>query len=67
MLDPYRRHTDETHPLVDHPTRRALRLPIAEKEEAIAWGQAALDAHGVDNARQIGRVRCAGTGRIQVQ
>jgi hypothetical protein len=44
LLDAYRQHDRETNPLVDHPTRRALRLPMAEKEEALVWGRAALEA-----------------------
>lgn len=40
----YRRHMDETNPLVDHPTRRLLRFALIEHDEAIAWGARALEA-----------------------
>lgn len=40
----YRTHVDETNPLVDHPTRRLLRLGLIEIEEALAWGQEACRA-----------------------
>jgi hypothetical protein len=44
LLAAYRAHYDATNPLIDHPTRRLLRTLIAEEEEAIAWGDAALTA-----------------------
>lgn len=40
----YRRHMQETNPLVDHPTRRLMRFALLEHEEAITWGARALDA-----------------------
>jgi hypothetical protein len=40
----YRRHLEDTNPLVDHPTCRVLRLALLEQEDAIAWGARALDA-----------------------
>jgi hypothetical protein len=42
LLAAYREYAETTHPLIDFPTRRALRLPMLEEEEAIAWGEAAL-------------------------
>lgn len=44
LLAAYRRHRDETNPLVDHPTRRLLRTVLLDQEEALAWGEAALEA-----------------------
>jgi hypothetical protein len=44
VLAAYRDHDARTNPLVDHPTRRLLRLAILESEEALAWGEAALEA-----------------------
>src|SRR5437867_4837462 len=38
----YRTHLRETNPLVDHPTRRILKLALHETEEAIQWGESAL-------------------------
>ena len=37
----YTTHLAATNPLVDHPTRRILRLAVAETEDAIAWGKRA--------------------------
>jgi hypothetical protein len=48
LLGAYRRHHAETHPLVDHPTRRILRFIILEEEEMLDWGRAALEALLVD-------------------
>ncbi len=44
LLEAYRQHFEAAHPLVDHPTRRILRLILLELDEAIRWGRAALDA-----------------------
>jgi hypothetical protein len=44
LLHAYRRHLAATNPLVDHPTRRVLRIAVAEEEEALAWGTRALGA-----------------------
>jgi hypothetical protein len=44
LLEAYRAHMEQTHPLVDQPTRRFLRFIIQEEEEMIAWGETALDA-----------------------
>ena len=35
---------EESHPVLDHPTRRIFRIILAEEEEAIAWGDQALEA-----------------------
>ncbi|HSL81033.1 MAG TPA: hypothetical protein VK877_15370, partial [Pseudolabrys sp.] len=40
----YRGHIDAANPLVDYPTRRALRLCLQEEEEALGWGARALGA-----------------------
>lgn len=44
LAEAYRTHMAETNPLVDHPTRRLLRLALQETDDAIAWGRAALSA-----------------------
>ena len=46
MLETYRDNDNRTNPLVDHPTRRILRHHIAEEEDAVAWGRAAVAAVG---------------------
>jgi len=40
----YRLHVDAVNPLVDYPTRRALRLNLQEEEEALGWGARSLGA-----------------------
>jgi len=40
----FARQLREANPLADHPTRRLLRIALAEQEEAIAWGAAAAAA-----------------------
>jgi len=42
----FREHLAQSHPVADQPTRRLLRMALAELEEQIAWGQAALAALG---------------------
>jgi len=44
LAQAYRQHVDETNPLVDHPTRRLLRLALQETEDAVAWGVEAIEA-----------------------
>jgi hypothetical protein len=44
LLAAYRQHYAVTNPLVDHPTRRILQTMIAEETEAVAWGEAAIEA-----------------------
>jgi hypothetical protein len=44
LVTAYRAHREQTHPLVDHPTRRILRFILQEEEEMIEWGEAALQA-----------------------
>ncbi len=48
LLDALREHYATTNPLVDHPTRRILRVMLAELGEAVEWGQAAVDALAED-------------------
>ncbi|HEU0301739.1 MAG TPA: hypothetical protein VFR37_19960 [Longimicrobium sp.] len=50
LVRAYRRHLELSNPLVDHPTRRMIRINLAEQEEALAWGEAALDALLADGA-----------------
>ena len=38
----YRMHIDTCNPLVDFPTRRALRANLQEEEEALGWGARSL-------------------------
>lgn len=40
------RHAREINPLVDHPTRRVLSRIRPEVDDAVAWGEAALEALG---------------------
>jgi bacterioferritin (cytochrome b1) len=44
MLATYRKHYETTNAIVDYPTRRMLKLTIADEEESLSWGQAAIDA-----------------------
>ena len=44
LADAYRAHITHTNPLVDHPTVRILRQAVADEDEIIAWGEAALSA-----------------------
>lgn len=47
LAQAYREHLEGANPLVDHPTRRIIRVALQETEDAIAWGTAALEAIGV--------------------
>jgi hypothetical protein len=40
----FRAHLADSHPVADQPTRRLLRFALAEEEDQIAWGTAALAA-----------------------
>lgn len=44
LAEAYRRHRGATNPLVDHPTRRLLRILLLEEDEAVEWGARALEA-----------------------
>ena len=44
----YREHIEKTNPLVDHPTRRLLRVALQETEDAMAWSDSALAAISAD-------------------
>ena len=44
LLEALQTHYAHTNPLVDYPTRRILRFIILEEQDAVAWGQAALEA-----------------------
>lgn len=55
MAGEYRAHRAVTNPLVDHPTRRILRMALVELEEAVAWGDAALAAVIDGDAAAAGR------------
>lgn len=46
LLAAYEAHFAAANPLVDHPTRRILRLLILEERDAVIWGSAALEAAG---------------------
>jgi len=39
----YGNHLAHTNPLVDQPTRRVLRIALADIDDAIAWGTRAID------------------------
>ena len=53
----YRMHIDTANPLVDYPTRRALRVNLQEEEEAVGWGARSLGALIGRNAQTEVRVR----------
>lgn len=44
LAQAYRQHLADTNPLIDHPTRRLLRIALMETEDAVAWGVDALEA-----------------------
>lgn len=44
LLAAYRAHLEGCNPVFDHPTCRLLKAAIAEEEQMVAWGTAALDA-----------------------
>lgn len=44
LLSAYRDHLVGSNPLVDHPTRRTLRFILLEEEQALEWGERAIDA-----------------------
>ena len=44
MLETYRKHYETTNAIVDYPTRRMLKIIIADEEESLSWGQAAIAA-----------------------
>ena len=50
----YGNHLAHTNPLVDQPTRRVLRIALADIDDAIAWGTRAIGAvcNVDDNARR---------------
>jgi hypothetical protein len=57
LLAQYREHCERSNPVVDHPTRRILRIIIAEEAESLAWtGQAleGLRAHSPAPAEPAG-------------
>jgi hypothetical protein len=57
----YREHLERSNPLVDQPTRRALRTALADHEEALAWSRAAGEALAGSDPRA--RQRAAGWQR----
>jgi len=46
LLAAYQAHFDAANPLVDFPTRRILRHQMAEEQDAVLWGTAAINAVG---------------------
>jgi hypothetical protein len=44
LASAYSEHLARTNPLIDHPTRQLLRPALADADEAVAWGSAALTA-----------------------
>ena len=44
LASAYRAHLETTNPLVDHPTRRIVRMALGEEEEILAWLDSAIDA-----------------------
>ncbi|HEX6065217.1 MAG TPA: hypothetical protein VFZ04_13395 [Longimicrobiales bacterium] len=52
LLNAYREHYQRANPVVDHPTRRLLRIIITEEEETLAWTQQALQGLRASGAGQ---------------
>ena len=52
LAQAYRQHVADTNPLVDHPTRRLLRVALMETEDAVAWGVDAMAALASDAERR---------------
>jgi hypothetical protein len=44
IRDAYAEHIAETNPLIDQPTRRMLRAAMLDLDDAICWGERALNA-----------------------
>ena len=44
LLAAYRQHFSHAHPLADHATRRMLKMIMADEEEILEWGEAAVEA-----------------------
>lgn len=44
LIAAYRRHIEQAHPLVDHPTRRMLKHILLDEDEIMRWGEAAVVA-----------------------
>ncbi|HET9440369.1 MAG TPA: hypothetical protein VFO52_09370, partial [Longimicrobiales bacterium] len=42
LLDAYREHYEHSNPVVDHPTRRLLRMIMLEEAEMLEWTRAAV-------------------------
>jgi hypothetical protein len=51
----YSEHLARTNPLVDHPTRQMLRPALADTDDAVAWGSAALTALLAEDADAAAR------------
>ncbi len=53
----YRQHIEDTDPVTDAPTIRALRRILVDYEPMLTWGEGAVDAYiegGIDEARLAG-------------
>jgi hypothetical protein len=57
LADAYREHLAHTNPLVDHPTRRILRFALLDHEDALDWGERALEALTRDDPDATRRAR----------
>lgn len=44
LLNAYREHFERSNPVVDHPTRRILRIIILEEAESVSWLEQAVQA-----------------------
>ncbi|MBV5350564.1 hypothetical protein JZU71_05465, partial [bacterium] len=44
LLDAYRLHYQNSHPVIDYPTRRMLKYILLDEEDQMTWGQAAVSA-----------------------
>lgn len=53
LLEAFKKHVDETNPLVDQPTRRILQFMITEEEQSLAWGREAIEALTEDETSKV--------------
>jgi hypothetical protein len=44
LIRAYEEHLDRTNPVFDHPTCRIMKIAVAEEDEAVRWGSAAISA-----------------------
>lgn len=50
LIQAYRDYREAANPVADHPTLRVLRFALLEEEDAVRWGNEALEALTADDA-----------------